>query len=166
MKKTGLAALVVLAAATPLKNEARAVDYLTGYLGWHDFIDDEDTSLEIGGEYRFTPVNYGIRPTVGLYVTTDGSVYGYGGVNWEVPVVDNELFVIPNFMVGAYSEGDGKDLGGAIEFRSGLEVAYQMPNQHRVGLAINHISNASIYDKNPGAETLLINYSIPVGQLF
>ncbi|MGE0754565.1 MAG: acyloxyacyl hydrolase [Alphaproteobacteria bacterium] len=165
MKKTALAALAFCTMLSPVFT-AQAADYVTGYIGWHDFIDDEESSAEFGAEYRFHPFNYGIRPTLGLYVTSEGAAYGYGGINWEVPLVDNEVYLIPNFMVGAYGEGDGKDLGGAIEFRSGVEIAYQMPNQHRVGLAINHISNASIYDKNPGAETILINYSIPVGQLF
>lgn len=167
MKKTHLLfAMLSSAAVISACAPAQAQDYLTGYLGWHDFIDDEEPSMEIGGEYRFAAMNFGIRPTLGVYVTTDGAAYGYGGINWEVPMIDNELYLIPNFMVGAYGEGSGKDLGGAIQFRSGIEIAYQMPNQHRLGLAINHISNASIYDKNPGAETLLINYSIPVGQLF
>lgn len=166
MKKAGFAAMAVLAATVPVKNDAHAVDYLTGYIGWFDFIDDEDAATQFGAEYRFNPMNYGIRPTLGINVSTDGSVYGYGGVNWEVPVVKDDLYLIPNFMVGAYSEGDGKDLGGAIEFRSGLEIAYQLANQHRIGLSVNHISNASIYDKNPGAETILINYSVPVDRLF
>ncbi len=165
MKKTSLA-LATLALIFPAAQQAQAADYLTGYIGWHDFIDDEDESTELGIEYRFHPIDYGFRPTLGFNVTTDGSLYGYGGFNWDVPLVTNELYLIPNFMAGLYSEGDGKDLGGAIEFRSGIELAYQMPNEHRVGIAINHISNASIYDKNPGAETLLINYSIPMGPMF
>lgn len=166
MNKSGLIALALLAGTALNATAANANDYLTGYIGWHDFIDDEAESTELGVEYRFHPLAYGFRPTLGFNVTTEGSMYGYGGFNWDVPVIDNQLYVIPNFMVGLYGEGDGKDLGGAIEFRSGLEVAYQMPNEHRIGIAINHISNASIYDKNPGAETLLINYSMPIGRMF
>lgn len=145
---------------------AHATDYLTPYIGWFDFIDDEDTSAQFGVEYRFSPVEYGIRPTLGINATGDGSVYGYGGFNWDIPLIDNQLYVVPNFVAGAYAQGDGKDLGGAIEFRSGIEVDYQLPNGNRVGVALNHISNASIYDKNPGAEVVLINYSIQAGSLF
>ena len=166
MKKNELLALALLAGTTLAAPAANAFDYFTGYVGWNDFIDQENESTEFGIEYRFHPIDYGFRPTLGFNVTTDGSRYGYGGFNWDVPVIGNELYIIPNFMVGLYGEGDGKDLGGAIEFRSGLEVAYQMPNEHRIGIAINHISNASIYDKNPGSETLLINYSMPVGRMF
>ena len=98
-------------------------------------------------------------------LTNEGSVYGYGGLNWDIPILDSQLYLIPNFMIGAYSQGDGKDLGHALEFRSGLELAYQLPSSHRVGIAFNHISNASLGDKNPGAETLLINYQVPTGTL-
>lgn len=139
---------------------------LVGSLGWYDFIDDEDPSTQLGLEYRLKPMEYGIRPTIGMTATLDGGVYGYGGVNWEVPLVDNQLYLIPNFMAGAYAQGDGKDLGHAIEFRSGIELSYQMSNAHRVGVALNHMSNAGLGDKNPGEETLLINYSIPAGNLF
>jgi lipid A 3-O-deacylase len=161
-RSAALAAVLIPAMLSP----AQAGDYLTGYAGWYDIVDGEDEAGQLGVEYRFSPVQYGIRPTLGINVTGDGAVYGYGGFNWDVPVIDNQLYLIPNFVAGLYAEGDGKDLGGAIEFRSGIELAYQMPNQHRVGVAFNHISNASIYDKNPGAETLLINYSVPMGTMF
>ncbi len=156
------AALAALLIPATIAAPALASDYLTGSVGWFDLVDGDDESAQFGAEYRFSPIQYGFRPTLGITVTDDGGVYGYGGFNWDVPLIDNQLYLIPNFMVGAYGEGDSKDLGGTIEFRSGIEVAYQLPNTHRVGVAFNHISNASIYDKNPGAETLLINYSLPM----
>lgn len=158
-------ALLAAASALALSGPALAGDYLAGYVGYFDVGQNDDEATQFGAEYRFTPYIYGIRPTLGINATTDGSVYGYGGFNWDVPLVDNQLYLIPNFMVGAYSQGDGKDLGHALEFRSGIELAYQFPNAHRVGLAFNHISNASIGDKNPGAETVLINYHVPTGTL-
>jgi lipid A 3-O-deacylase len=155
------AAALILSSA--LAGNAYATDYLSGSVGWFDIIDQDNESTHLGLEYRFNPWQYGFRPTVGANLTTDGALYGYGGFHWDVPLVDNELYLVPNFVAGLYSEGDGKDLGGAIQFRSGIELQYQMPNTHRVGVAFNHISNASIYDKNPGVETLLINYSVPMG---
>lgn len=160
------ASLIALCTAS-LGAQASAVreEYLTGYAGWFDLIDKDDQSAQFGVEYRMKPLVYGIRPTVGVNVTTDSAVYGYGGINWEFELMQNQLYLIPNFMVGAYGQGRGKDLGGALEFRSGLELDYQLPNLQRVGISFNHISNASIYDKNPGAETLLVNYSIPLSSL-
>lgn len=166
MKKLSVWISLIACAVVPFAGSARASDYVTGYVGWYDLVDQDNQSAQFGIEYRFHPVDFGLRPTLGINATGDGSVYGYGGFNWDVQLVPNQIYLIPNFMAGAYSDGSGKDLGGAIEFRSGIELAYQFPNRERVGIAFNHISNASIYDKNPGAETLLINYSVPVNNLF
>ena len=67
----------------------------------------------------------------------------------------------PNIGVGLYDEGDGKKLGSSIEFRSGLELSYELENERRIGISISHISNASIGDKNPGTEIISISYQIP-----
>ena len=53
-----------------------------------------------------------------------------------------------------------------LEFRSGIEVAWRFDNRSRLGVEFTHISNAGIYDRNPGTETLTVNYSIPLDQLF
>jgi len=156
----------LLLAATTLSAPAHAKDYLTGYVGWFDFIDEGNEATQFGVEYRFSPIEYGFRPMIGANVTTDGSVYGYGGFAWDVALIDNQLYLVPNFAVGGYAQGDGKDLGHALEFRSGIGLDYQFANEHRVGIAFNHISNASIGDKNPGAETVLFNYSVPMGNFF
>lgn len=163
-----LLVVVLTFAACTFSAPSRAAsqqEYLTGYAGWFDFIRQHDQAAQFGVEYRMRPWVYGLRPTVGVNVSTDASIYGYGGINWEIEAIRNQLYVIPNFMVGAYGQGHGRDLGGALEFRSGIEVDYQLANQHRVGMAFNHISNASIYDRNPGAETLLVTYSIPLSSL-
>jgi lipid A 3-O-deacylase len=164
MRYLHLAALAV--SSTLLSAPVQASPYLTGHMGWFDFNKQEEESLELGAEYRFDPVAYGFRPTLGMSLNTDGGFYGYGGFNWDIALIDNQLFIIPNFMVGGYSQGDSKDLGHGLEFRSGIEMSYQLPNAHRIGVAINHTSNASLGDKNPGVETLLMNYSVPVGNLF
>lgn len=158
------AALVGISSATAFA--APSNSYLTGYIGWFDFSQEDDEATQFGAEYRMRPIEYGFRPMVGVNVTTDGSVYGYGGFHWDIELLDNQLYISPNFAAGGYAQGDGKDLGHGLEFRSGLELAYQMPSTHRVGMAFNHISNASLGDHNPGAETVMITYSVPVGSLF
>ena len=146
--------------------EARSIshDSLTLYGGVFDVLNDADAA-QFGAEYRFTLKNSQFKPTLGFNFDTDGAIYGYAGVNWELPLYSDKLYFIPNFMVGYYTENGGKDLGGEVEFRSGIELAYQFPSRSRLGVAFNHISNASIYDRNPGAETLLLTYTIPMGVL-
>jgi hypothetical protein len=143
--------------------EAPAGDqsFLVPYVGVFD-VADSDSLWQFGAEYRLADIGYGFRPTIGANIDDESDVYVYGGLNWDLPLGYNFVFT-PNFMVGYYDDASGgKDLGGAIEFRSGLELSYAFENQSRVGVAFNHISNASIYDRNPGAETLLINYHIPM----
>ena len=72
----------------------------------------------------------------------------------------NKIVVTPSFAPGLYERGDGKDLGHAIEFRSGLDLAYRRKNGARIGAEFHHLSNASLDENNPGAETFLFTYSI------
>ena len=46
---------------------------------------------------------------------------------------------------------------------SGIELDYQFQNTQRLGVALNHLSNAGIYSHNPGEENVILTYSIPVG---
>lgn len=140
-------------------------DYITGYIGYFDVIGADNSAAQFGIEYRARTLQYGLRPTIGINVTNDASVYAYAGFHWDAPIIDNQLYLIPSFVAGAYKNGDGKDLGGTIQFRSGIEMAYEFSNAHRLGIAFNHISNASIYRKNPGSETALVTYSIPTDSL-
>ncbi len=163
VKYTGVALATAFLALT---SAAHAVedkkDYITGYIGYFDVIRNDYNSAQLGAEYRARPLRYAIRPMFGVNVTTDGSIYGYAGLNWDAELIKDQLYLIPNFAAGLYHKGDGKNLGGAIEFRSGIELAYQLPNAQRIGVAFNHISNASIYGHNPGSETALVTYSIPL----
>ncbi len=168
MKLTSVLALLATVAAAPLAyakpaGEPSQQAYLVPYLGWYDVTQSDNQAAQFGLEYRAKAFAYNIRPGGGAFITSDGAIYGYAGLFWDLPLLGGKYFLTPNFSAGAYSHGDGKKLGGAIEFRSGLEFSYTMPNSNaRVGVAFNHISNASIYDRNPGVETLLINYHLPV----
>lgn len=153
-----LAFITALAFAAP----AFADDYLVPYVGAFDVSQEDNEAVLYGIEYRFEDMYYGLRPTVGGFATTDSSVYGYAGVHWDALEWEG-FYLTPNFVVGAYSEGDGKDLGHGVEFRSGIELSYDFYNEYRVGVAFNHLSNAGLGDDNPGTETLIFNYQIPLG---
>lgn len=165
MRRTVMAGLLAASVSSPVfaaPVTADVHDYLTGYVGYADVLDDYEDSAQFGIEYRARSVGYGVRPTVGFNIDHLGAKYGYAGLNFEWPITGNWI-AMPNFMVGAYSPGGGKDLGAALEFRSGIEFAYELENMHRIGIAFNHISNASLHNKNPGSETLLLSYSVPFG---
>ena len=134
----------------------------TGYLsfgvGYYDINDNKGTA-EFRLERRLNKSLWKTQPFVGVMGTGAAAIYGYGGIAFDW--VLSNLVLTPSFAVGGYLDGDGKDLGHTIEFRSALEIAYQFRDRHRLGLMFYHLSNASLADNNPGTEVLSLSYSIP-----
>ncbi len=65
-------------------------------------------------------------------------------------------------MAGAYSLGDGHDLGSELEFRSRLGISRPIgEGPWRAGFAVEHMSNAGIGDTNPGVETFFLTFGRP-----
>jgi hypothetical protein len=157
-KAFGLVVLLALVWIAP----ARAEDpsFVAFAAGGFDVNDDESTfqgRVEYRSDHRFLIV----KPMVGVMATGDAGIYGYGGVLMDL-FFGRRWVATPSFAAGAYVEGDGKDLGGTLEFRSALEIAYRLDDRSRLGLAFDHISNASLYDENPGTESLVLIYAIPL----
>ncbi|WP_420403898.1 acyloxyacyl hydrolase [Nisaea sp.] len=134
--------------------------------GVYDLLDNE-TTAEARVEYRFSKDNkLGLfTPFVGFMATADGATYGYGGVGIDI-LLGKHWALTPNVAVGLYGNGDGKDLGHPVEFRSGLELAYRFDDDSRLGLAFHHISNAHLDNENPGSEALMLMYSVPFDKFF
>ena len=58
---------------------------------------------------------------------------------------------------GAYSQGDGTDLGGTFPmFRTKLGVSRAVSGPWRVGASVSHKSNAGTDSRNPGSESFLL----------
>ena len=83
--------------------------------------------------------------------------YIYTGIEWNVDM-GNGLTFTPSFAPGLYHEGDGKDLGHVIEFKSELQFSLDLSGDSQLGFSYNHISNASLGDKNPGANSYMFNF--------
>lgn len=139
--------------------------YLSLGAGIFDVTQDDDQAADFRLEYRHDEGPWLIRPFAGVEVTTDGGVYGLGGVLLDWVVVDN-MVITPSFGIGAFEEGDGKDLGHTIEFRSQIELGYRFTDRSRLSVAFSHISNAGIGDDNPGTEVLTLYYAVPFGLIF
>jgi lipid A 3-O-deacylase len=101
-----------------------------------------------------------LRPTLGAFATFDGGLYGYAGLSLDLYFGKN-LVVTPSFAPGIYMRNGGKDLGSPLEFRSSIRVAWRFADKSRLGIDLNHLSNAGIDDTNPGANQLLMFYAIP-----
>ena len=108
-----------------------------------------------------------LKPFVGLEVTTDSAFYVLGGIYLEdnlgklMTGNQNKWNFTPSFGLGYYDDGDGKKLGNKLEFRTTLEISYQLKNDDRIGISLGHISNANIGNKNPGVEIISLSYQKP-----
>lgn len=122
-------------------------------------IGNETGLVESRYEYRFQKKYLIFSPLLGTMVFGDGSAYVFGGFN-IFEQIGKRVTVIPNFALGGFHNGGKKDLGGALEFRSGIEIGYWIFERLMAGIAFHHISNASIYRENPGTETLSLIISI------
>ena len=134
-------------------------DFIVVGLGGFD-VNDNETEWQFEVQARFQKKVWLFTPQVGAFLTTESGFYAYVGGLIDF-FLGKRYVLSPGFAVGTYSQGDGKRLGGALEFRSSLEISYLLVNQARLGIQVGHLSNASIYDENPGTEFAIFNYSIP-----
>ena len=163
MRVLAAALVAALALAAPAKAD-ETPNVLDVSVGVFDLNDDGSTA-EGRLEWRGKPMLWWLRPMVGGMVTGEGAAYGYAGLALEVWWLDKRLVLTPSAAVGAYRKGDGKDLGHTLEFRTGAALPYRFDNDIRIGVAFHHLSNAGLghNKKNPGAESLMLTYTIPFG---
>ncbi len=159
-KSSAVVAILLALAARGAVADGDEPSFVAFHAGIYD-INDDRTAGQVNIEYRSNWNDWVVKPFGGVMATTDRALYGYAGVLFDIKLSDR-IVVTPNFAAGLYTDGDGKDLGSAIEFRSGIELAYRFDSRARLGLALHHISNASIFSTNPGAETLTLVYSMPL----
>ncbi len=138
--------------------------FLSVGLGYYDF-DDNEQAADFRFEYRPGVKYLGfVKPWLGVELTSDIAAYGAVGILTDI-FFGRRVVVTPSFGAGVYSDGDGKDLGSAIEFRSQLEIGYRFDDRSRLTAAISHISNADLDDQNPGANILSVYYHFPLSRL-
>ena len=120
------------------------------------------TAAEFRGEYRFGDVGWWfISPFLGVSATSDGAFYGYGGFGFDINLSPNWV-VTPNGAVGYFGHGSGTNLGSVVEFRTGAEFDYRFDDLSRLGVNVNHTSNAGIGKHNPGEQSVVLMYSMPL----
>ena len=131
------------------------------YSGMFDFSDNGKRSTLIGFQHQNTDLNrdtfFGnLSPITGFMFTADSAAYLYTGVQAQYSL--GALNIIPSFTPGLYSQGDGKDLGHLLEFKSEVQISLDLFQNTQLGLSYNHLSNASLGDKNPGANSYMFNF--------
>jgi hypothetical protein len=120
------------------------------------------TQGDFRGEYHFGDVLVPLfSPFLGADITTTGGSYVYGGFGFDINFSPN-FVLTPNGAVGWYQRGNGTPLGSWFEFRTGAEFDYKFDDQSRLGIAVHHISNAGLTKINPGEQSALLVYQIPL----
>ena len=131
------------------------------YTGMFDFSDDGKRASLIGIQHQNESLNRdtflgNLSPVTGAMITADSASYVYTGVQAQYKI--GNINFTPSFTPGYYNKGDGKDLGHAIEFKSELQLSLDLPKNSQLGLSYNHLSNASLGEKNPGANSYMFNF--------
>ena len=163
-KKFSLSLLFILFTfsinAEELKNTNQSNEYNI-YTGMFDFSDDGKSATLVGFQHQNESLNRdtflgNLSPITGVLITADSAGYVYTGVQAQYKI--GSLNVTPSFTPGLYHEGDGKDLGHMLEFKSEVQLSLNLSDSSKLGFSYNHLSNASLGDKNPGANSYMFNF--------
>jgi hypothetical protein len=164
LKKFLISILLVLLTLSVNAEEIKDNDLNTKfnvYSGVFDFSDNGKRSTLIGFQHQNENLNRdtflgNLSPITGAMITADNAGYIYTGVQAKYKL--GSLNITPSFTPGLYHEGDGKDLGHLLEFKSEIQLSLDLSKSSKLGFSYNHISNASLGDKNPGANSYMFNF--------
>ena len=131
------------------------------FTGVFDFSDHKQKAGLIGLQHQNEELfrkSFGgkISPITGGFLTENNAFYLYTGVQAEYEF--GSLKITPSFTPGIYNEGEGKDLGHPVEFKSEVQLSFNLSDSSHLGMSYNHISNASMGKKNPGANSYMFNF--------
>ncbi len=161
-KKVSLLFVIIFAATKLIAAEEANINnhQLNYFTGNFDFSDDKQSAILVGFQHQDENLNRdtflgNVSPITGGFVTENSAAYIYTGIEWNVDM--GGMIFTPSFAPGLYHEGDGKDLGHVLEFKSEVQLSYIVSNKTSFGVSYNHVSNASLGDKNPGANSYMFN---------
>ena len=110
-------------------NQNILANSLSIFGGSYDY-DDDNTSNLIGLNYHLTQNDFNIlnimdiNPVVGLFVTAKSASMLYSG--FETNLGGGDIFLNLSSSAGLYSNGDGKDLGSTLQFKSEINLFYNL----------------------------------------
>ena len=130
--------------------------------GSYDY-DDDNTSTLYGLNYHLSNNAFSVfnlidlNPVIGGFMTAKSATMFYGG--FETTFVQDSLYLNLSSSAGIYSNGDGKDLGSALQFKNEVNLLYKLGRSSRVGIGSHHISNAGLSSVNPGTNNFYLIFN-------
>lgn len=156
---------MLLTTAAVAAQEFSTVGFGAGIFDTAAFTDEGDfDALEAGLVWHGPATHaWGLGPMAGISGNEDGAWWVYLGARrpfrlrgcWEVGL---------NFGPAYYEQGDSKELGNDVEFRSGLELTCRRSGGSAIGMEFYHLSNAGLAETNPGINSLWVVFSVPLGR--
>ncbi|MDC3053210.1 acyloxyacyl hydrolase [Candidatus Pelagibacter sp.] len=131
------------------------------FTGTFDFSDEGAKSTLYGVQYINLNNHYDsflgkLYPVTGFFLTVDNAKYIYKG--FQTTYDKGSFNITPSFTPGLYDKGNGKDLRHVIEFKTEIQISYNISKKSEIALSYNHISNANLGDNNPGANSYMLNF--------
>ena len=139
LKKLSFVLIVLLTSSNLVANEKTDTgSQLNFYTGNFDFSDDKQKALLVGFQHQDENLSRdtflgNVSPITGGFVTENSAAYIYTGIEWNVDM--GGMIFTPSFAPGLYHEGDGKDLGHVLEFKSEVQLSYESSDSTSFGVS-------------------------------
>lgn len=162
--KNALLALVLLVSFGAGSGHAQSPEgaEIVAGVGLLNVFHDQESEQWMGSlECRFREWRWDLRPWIGIAQAEKGTTFVSAGLSYTHEM-KNGVRLTAAFAPTFYDANNGRDLGSKLEYYTFGEVGYSFKNHHVLSLRLGHISNAGLAAHNPGVETLMLTYSLPL----
>ncbi len=163
IRRYRIVAVSITLAMSPMCVANESDQYLTLAVGHVAAFDHNiDDPVVYKAEFRFRPATkWLLAPSIGA--ARSGNSASFVFADLEKDFFPRKHWVVtPSFGLGVFDDGRDVRLGHDLEFRSGIKIAFVFDNKVRLGIALFHLSNGGLGDRNPGTEPVFLSLAVPL----